>query len=641
MINKLSFLTETSFFPENFTSTFLSKKKLNYSDEEFLDKEKDKEINEQKNLSSKSTEYELKHFISLKEKDNLNLTDQKNENFETKSIKKKLNFFLNDSSDENDDYCVGDDNEIYKEKKLLNRNFIKNNNNINKEKIFGEPLVRKKLDFNFFFDKEINSNSDEEDKVNNENAYNSFIIPRNSNLSDINDNNYVIKGDNIISLLESKNSKSKNKSKTQKKQKTKYWLIKKKRKSLQSTSSSSSFASCSCSNSNSNSNLYISSSDEVFLPISKFDEEFIILKTISKGEMGTVYLCRKLCDKKIYVVKETNFFSRKIDYFNTQNLIKDIENNKGKIGYEFIHKYIDFWIEKKNFNEEENLSFFKNNSKSRNMYIVSDYCINGNLKEFINEVKNNKKFEEEKFLWDILFEMLISLNFLHKLGYIHLDIKPSNYFVNKEGKLLLSDFCLTIKENEFKNFSFSGYEYEGDSIYISPELFYKDYENINHKSDIFSLGLSFLEIITDYELPKNGEVWQKIRNDVIPLGLWESLGDVKNNFKKLILAMTHKYSKERPEIEDILKDKENYPELYERYKLIEEGKYSHSFDINNIKIKKIGNYENIFENNIRSRKSSNNFSTNANGNIDFNLAGIFCKRSDSMKSVKKLIGLNE
>ena len=68
--------------------------------------------------------------------------------------------------------------------------------------------------------------------------------------------------------------------------------------------------------------------------------------------------------------------------------------------------------------------------------------------------------------------MIASVAFLHKLGYVHFDIKPSNYLVQENGQLLLSDFCLTIKEKDIANYSTE--EFEGDSMYISPELFYKD-----------------------------------------------------------------------------------------------------------------------------------------------------------------------
>ena len=59
----------------------------------------------------------------------------------------------------------------------------------------------------------------------------------------------------------------------------------------------------------------------------KFDEDYIIIKTLCKGEMGTVYLCMKFQDRKIYVVKTTNFFVRKFDYYKMKNFLECINSN--------------------------------------------------------------------------------------------------------------------------------------------------------------------------------------------------------------------------------------------------------------------------------------------------------------------------
>ena len=340
--------------------------------------------------------------------------------------------------------------------------------------------------------------------------------------------------------------------------------------------------------------------------IAKFDEDYVIIKTLCEGEMGTVYLCMKFQDKKTYVVKMTNFFARKFDYYNMKNFLNCLKEHETEPGAEFIQKYIDFWI--------EDIQTTNSKTSNRNMYIVTEYCLGGDLKEYINKIQLQNC--NQSIYWDIIFQMIYSVAFLHKLGYVHFDIKPSNFLIKESGQLLLSDFCLTIKENDIKNYNSE--DFEGDSMFISPELFYKDKETITKKTDIYSLGLSILQILSNIDLPNNGPTWQIIRTKGIPedflakIPLFDGQNEI---FKKLIISMTNNKANERPDLDTILNDKENYPALYEKYQQVLIGKYKSLIDLN-----KLENY----------RRDSYDFHSSIGS-----FKRIFAKRSDSMKFVNK------
>ena len=340
--------------------------------------------------------------------------------------------------------------------------------------------------------------------------------------------------------------------------------------------------------------------------IAKFDEDYVIIKTLCKGEMGTVYLCMKFQDKKTYVVKMTNFFARKFDYYNMKNFLNCLKEHETEPGAEFIQKYIDFWI--------EDIQTTNSKTSNRNMYIVTEYCLGGDLKEYINKIQLQNC--NQSIYWDIIFQMIYSVAFLHKLGYVHFDIKPSNYLIKESGQLLLSDFCLTIKENDIKNYNSE--DFEGDSMFISPELFYKDKETITKKTDIYSLGLSILQILSNIDLPNNGPTWQIIRAKGIPedflakIPLFDGQNEI---FKKLIISMTNNKANERPDLDTILNDKENYPVLYEKYQQVLNGKYKSLIDLNKLENYRRDSYD--FHSSIGSFKRR------------------FAKRSDSMKFVNK------
>ena len=362
---------------------------------------------------------------------------------------------------------------------------------------------------------------------------------------------------------------------------------------------------------------------------SKFDEEYVIIKTLCKGEMGTVYLCFRIKDKKKYVVKMSKYFSRKYDYDNMINFVNDINRNSSEPGSFFIQKYIDFWIE--DIDEKNN----KSTANNKNMYIVTDYCINGNLKEYISNIKKYNSIKlNYSFYWDIIFQMIIPINFLHKLGYIHFDIKPTNYLVMNNNQLLLNDFCLSIKEENIGRISTD--ELEGDSIYISPELFYKDVGIITHKNDIFSLGLSILELLTEIELPKNGSIWQKMRNHEIPKEFLEKIplidndNENRNKFIELIIEMTQINSNLRPELDLLLNDENKFPELYNRYQMLKNNRYLENTFINIVNTNCCNEIK-LCKNIIEEEKVEPGDINESNENIN----ALFVKRSNSMKCINQ------
>ena len=61
---------------------------------------------------------------------------------------------------------------------------------------------------------------------------------------------------------------------------------------------------------------------------------------------------------------------------------------------------------------------------------------------------------------------------------------------------------------------------EGDIIYLSPEIFNrKNNSEIDEKSDIFSLGMSILELMSKVNLPKNGDLWRLMRKKEFNLNM--------------------------------------------------------------------------------------------------------------------------
>ena len=103
--------------------------------------------------------------------------------------------------------------------------------------------------------------------------------------------------------------------------------------------------------------------------------------------------------------------------------------------------------------------------------------------------------------------MARSVQHVHDKGFIHLDIKPGNFFVTKDRRVKLGDFDKAIKLDQVDLLIDN--DLEGDVIYMAPELLHK---KLSQKADIFSLGATLLEIASSMNLPQNGELWTMLRD---------------------------------------------------------------------------------------------------------------------------------
>ncbi|CAK6444771.1 unnamed protein product [Pipistrellus nathusii] len=115
----------------------------------------------------------------------------------------------------------------------------------------------------------------------------------------------------------------------------------------------------------------------------------------------------------------------------------------------------------------------------------------------------------EAQVWGYLRDTLLALAHLHGQGMVHLDIKPANIFLGPRGRCKVGDFGLLVELDG----SGAGEAQEGDPRYMAPELLQGSYGTA---ADVFSLGLTILEVACNMELPHGGEGWQQLRQGYLP-----------------------------------------------------------------------------------------------------------------------------
>lgn len=130
------------------------------------------------------------------------------------------------------------------------------------------------------------------------------------------------------------------------------------------------------------------------------------------------------------------------------------------------------------------------------IFILSHYVQGMNIDKYVSNFAQDP-FRVEK-ISNAICSVLEALDYIHSRGVIHRDIKPSNIMVENGSNVRLMDLGISRMSGGNK---FSSYGFIGTPEYSAPEQVSRkensqDNPPINATSDIYSLGLTFYELLT-------------------------------------------------------------------------------------------------------------------------------------------------
>ena len=125
-------------------------------------------------------------------------------------------------------------------------------------------------------------------------------------------------------------------------------------------------------------------------------------------------------------------------------------------------------------------------------YFIMEYVDGANLRQLIDA----QELESQQAL-AIVPQICEALQFAHDQGVVHRDIKPENILLDSRGQVKIADFGLAkLAETSPENCTLTGtHQVMGTPRYMAPEQMEGSHD-VDHRADIYSLGVVFYEMLT-------------------------------------------------------------------------------------------------------------------------------------------------
>jgi len=213
----------------------------------------------------------------------------------------------------------------------------------------------------------------------------------------------------------------------------------------------------------------------------EFLDRYEIVRDLGSGAMGTVHLARHVDTGERRVIKEQVAENRG-DRNRIQNEI-DVGTAVDHPGICSTHAYqVD----------------------GSTYYLLQDYVEGPPLRQLLRdwtiEEEGEPPFIDETTFGNVFFCLTDALNVIHRNGYLHLDVKPGNILIRRDGDRdgdpfdpYIIDFGVAVPQSETIS------NPKGSMFHMAPEvagvgLF--DRGEVGPRSDLYSLGATMYELAT-------------------------------------------------------------------------------------------------------------------------------------------------
>jgi hypothetical protein len=205
-------------------------------------------------------------------------------------------------------------------------------------------------------------------------------------------------------------------------------------------------------------------------PVKEFLGKYMVLGEIARGGMGIVFHARDLQTFQEVAIKV--LIAGEAATKNQLSRFQREIRNMQKLSHPGIVKILEV------------------GEYQGRQYYTMEYLSGGSLKKIIREEDVSARRAAQ-----ILLEVAGAVSYAHTEGVVHRDLKPENILLNDHGQFKVADFGLAKDLGKDALLTREGSAL-GTPAYVPPEQAQGKVREMDHRSDIYSLGAILYELLT-------------------------------------------------------------------------------------------------------------------------------------------------
>lgn len=268
---------------------------------------------------------------------------------------------------------------------------------------------------------------------------------------------------------------------------------------------------------------------------------------LSSGGFGNTYVATNIQFREQYAIKE--FFMRGISQRDNNNTTVSVSNTDNRETFASqLEKFKKEARRLRKLNNEHIVRVHDLFEENGTAYYVMDYIDGENLSDRLKRTGNPLSEAE---VMQLLPQILDALEAAHKEGILHLDLKPANIMVDRQGVVKLIDFGAS-KQQSAQGGATTSTAVSYTNGYAPREQMEQNLEKFGPWTDFYALGATLYTLLTNKKPPLPSDIDDDGSEDKkVALPMPASCSET---IRKFVLCLLQTDKGKRPQSDDDIYD---------------------------------------------------------------------------------------